>query len=169
MLFNPLTWNQIINTGHESHIDPVKEASTGTWYVVPSLNKEWLSDDEVLQQNEGTTNHVPAPTAESQENQLQILQESILPPNQESVVEQSPQMLSPEGAVSQSSEGGIELPPELSEGGVNGTPASVSKENVPSPKQESRSCYWEAELPKKHPRKPNPRYIQLASGKIKLK
>jgi hypothetical protein len=30
MPFNPIPWNQIVNTGHEHTIDPAEEASTGT-------------------------------------------------------------------------------------------------------------------------------------------
>jgi hypothetical protein len=142
MPFNPLTWNQIVSTGHERTIDPVEEASTGTRYV-PSLDKEWLSDDELLQQNESTT--VPVPASEDQQPQL-LQGPEILPPAPEPMVEPSlqvsPPVLPPEGEVlsevSSSSEGGIELPQELSEGGVTELPASV-REDVPSSNQEPKS------------------------------
>ena len=98
MSFNPRTWNQIVNTGHERTVDPVEEASTGTRYV-PSLDKEWLLDDELLPQNEGTT--IPAPIVHSEDQQPQLLQGPILPPAPDPVVEPSPQVspqvLPPEG------------------------------------------------------------------------
>jgi hypothetical protein len=59
------------------------------------------------------------------------------------------------------------LPQDLSEGGVNETPASVS-EDVPSSNQEPKRRYWDAELLVKRPRKPNPKYIQLANRSMKV-
>jgi hypothetical protein len=46
MPFNQLSWSNILEPGWEREIDPVHEASSGTRFV-PSLDCEWLSDEEL--------------------------------------------------------------------------------------------------------------------------
>jgi hypothetical protein len=46
MNINALSWLKILETGRERLIDPIEEASTGT-DLVPSWDREWLSEDEL--------------------------------------------------------------------------------------------------------------------------
>jgi hypothetical protein len=46
MPFNPHSWLKVLETGWERIADPINEASSGTRFV-PSLDREWLSDDEL--------------------------------------------------------------------------------------------------------------------------
>jgi hypothetical protein len=46
MQFNPNSWLQVLETGWERLAGPIDEASSGSRFV-PSLDREWLSDDEL--------------------------------------------------------------------------------------------------------------------------
>jgi hypothetical protein len=63
MPFNPQTWQKIVESGVERRIDEVEEASSGTPYV-PSLDREWLSEDELppAATNDDYRNDIVGPT-----------------------------------------------------------------------------------------------------------
>jgi hypothetical protein len=46
MPFNPQSWSKIVWSGLERYIDPDDEAESGTTQI-PSLDREWLSDEEL--------------------------------------------------------------------------------------------------------------------------
>ncbi|KAG7346277.1 hypothetical protein IV203_005345 [Nitzschia inconspicua] len=46
MPFNSDSWSKIVGKGLEKYLDPVEEASFGTG-MIPSLDHEWPSDDEL--------------------------------------------------------------------------------------------------------------------------
>jgi hypothetical protein len=146
MPFDHRSWSQILESGWERRIDPVDEASSGTRFV-PSLDREWLSDDELPP---SVTDH------ENQPEQAAIPPEpppppamppsasdNVTPPTRVPSLDaaQAPPLSTfPEGATSPS-EGRVYRDP---------VPDSVSSDPVLSDAQQgssSRSQYWNEELP----------------------
>jgi hypothetical protein len=78
MAFNPHSWMKILETGWERNIDPVDDASSGSRFV-PSLDPEWLSDEEL------------PPSATRHEREERIVRFPSLP------VSSPPRLSSPEG------------------------------------------------------------------------
>lgn len=148
MKFNHTSWLQILETGWERFADPIDEASSGSSFV-PSLDREWLSEDELppsASDNATDTNlpNLPVETTVPPEPTP-----TPVPP----VVDEraSPPTIAPEGATSFS---------EGDEGNASG-PDTI-QDTASSPKHVPTSRYWDEDLPEKRRRKPNPKYVHHA-------
>jgi hypothetical protein len=83
----------------------------------------------------------------------------------------TPRSQSSEGDVSPIAVGDQEPPPpNISEGATSSSEGDVEQKSLSEIRRESisRSKYWDEKLPDKRRRKPNPKYTQLSSAKIKL-
>ncbi|KAG7341235.1 reverse transcriptase RNA-dependent DNA polymerase [Nitzschia inconspicua] len=164
MPFNSDSWSTIVETGLEKYLDPVEEASSGTG-MIPSLDREWLSDDELPPQREHPPQRtLPAPP--------------FLPPSSDPL----PMPKAPEGESEDIVQRNadvptvLENPHSLSEGDVS-QPAPAPPDPAPPDPDPASSRYWDAPLPAKRRSKPNLWYAdhvqsypaQLESQKFKLK
>jgi hypothetical protein len=151
MQFNPESWQQILETGWERLADPIEEAASGS-NIVPSLDREWLSDEELP----------PSATKDNAEPHIPNLpSNSPVPPEPPP----TPVRSSSEGEVILPSVDQPEPPPAVtSEGETSSTEGDEqhgSNQEV-APERESASKYWDEELPEKRRRKPNPKFVQHA-------
>jgi hypothetical protein len=153
MPFNPESWQKIVESGWERISDPIEEASSGS-NSVPSLDPEWLADNELQKRFDD---------ADVEENIPNIPYHPPVPP-------QPPPPPAP--PIRSSSEGG-QVPPTVYE---PDPPPVVTSEDEPSStegdnndtagevgsRSQGTSKYWDADLPEKRRRKPNPKYVQNA-------
>ncbi|KAG7374494.1 reverse transcriptase RNA-dependent DNA polymerase [Nitzschia inconspicua] len=133
MPFNPDSWSKIVETGLEQYLDPVAEASSGTG-TIPSLDREWLSDDEL------PLSPSPMPKAPEGEIEEVVQQRADVP-----TVPDNPPSFS-EGDVSQP------------------TPAPPDPDPAPPDPEPVSSRYWDAPLPAKRQSKPNPKNADLVDS-----
>jgi hypothetical protein len=151
MKFNPNSWLQDLETSWEGFADPIDEASSGSIFV-PSLDREWLSEDELP----------PSASDNATDSNLPNLPvETPAPPEPPptpvpSVVDEqeSPTTTASEGYVG------------------NGSDPENNQETESSPSTEPGSNYRDEELPEKRRRKPNPKYVQYvhhANKSIRLR
>jgi hypothetical protein len=148
MTFNPQSWLKVLETGWERIADPIGEASSGTRFV-PSLDREWLADDEMPP---SATSHdsVPDPDVPSQRISSPIPPEPPPPlirsSSEGDVVpsvvdaQDSPPTVIPEGATSSS----------------EGDDVPVWNREVTQNAESNKSKYWDEALPEKRRRNPNP-------------
>jgi hypothetical protein len=151
MTFNPQTWLNVLQTGWERIADPIGEASSGTCFA-PSLDREWLSDDEMPPSaTTGSHDTVPDPDVQSQRISSPIAPEPPPPP------------------IRSSSEGDVvpsvvdvqdSLPTVIPEGATEGDGIPVSNQEVTQNAESNKSKYWDEALPEKRRRNPNPKYVQ---------
>jgi hypothetical protein len=158
-----------VESGFERDIDTEDEAASGT-NLIPSLDREWFSDEELP----------PTATRHNQNNDHPTLP---IPPINIPVHPSPPPIDPPVPSIStprsQSSEGDVSLiafgdqeppPTNISEGATSSSEEDVEQKSLSEIRRESisRSKCWDEKLPDKRRRKPNPKYTQLSSAKIKL-
>jgi hypothetical protein len=154
--FNPVSWLRILETGWERFVDPIDEASSST-SLVPSLDREWLSDDELPP---SATNDDPEPDPPSQPINIPVPPEPPSPKARPTSIRSSS-----EGNVVPTTDDELKTTPI----GTPEGPISSSEGNAEDrsdqeikPDLTSSSKYWDEDLPEKRRKKPNPKYVQHA-------
>jgi hypothetical protein len=158
VVYDDLFTLKILETGWERTADHINEASSGTRFV-PSLDREWLSDDELPPSATGVDTvsnsvvtrpipPVPPPPPPAPPSIRSCSEGDVVP----SVVDaqDSPSIVIPKGATSS---------PEGDD--VHGSNQEVtSVGEVKQTTESTKSKYWDEALPEKRRRNPNPKYVQ---------